>query len=78
MCGCAQDEFARAAKIVSGKDLRPECVWLVFKMFDSAGDGRLQHGELCGATHDRLRRLPGQRDSPNALTRFVQCVRGDV
>lgn len=73
-----QDEFARAAKIVSGKDLRPECVWLVFKMFDSVGDGRLTHHELREATHDRLRGLPGQRDAPNALIRFVQCVKGDL
>ncbi|CAM9506888.1 unnamed protein product [Ectocarpus sp. 4 AP-2014] len=70
-------DFARAAKVISGKELSPECVWLVFKMFDRGADGRLQHDELIEATHDRLRSLPGRRESPNSVARFVQCVRGD-
>lgn len=71
-----QEEFARAAKIISGQELSPECVWVVFKMFDSGGDGKLQHKDLLEATRDRLKRLPGQRESSNRLDRFVQCVRG--
>lgn len=71
-----QADFARAAKVISGKELSSECVWLVFKMFDRGGDGRLEHDELIEATHERLRRLPGQRDSPSTAVRFVQCVRG--
>ncbi|CAN0013752.1 unnamed protein product [Ectocarpus fasciculatus] len=70
-------DFARAAKVISGKELSPECVWLVFKMFDRGADGRLEHDELIEATHDRLRSLPGRRESPNSVARFVQCVRGD-
>ncbi|CAB1113123.1 unnamed protein product [Ectocarpus sp. CCAP 1310/34] len=70
-------DFARAAKVISGKELSPECVWLVFKMFDSGADGRLEHDELIEATHHRLRSLPGRREFPNSVARFVQCVRGD-
>ncbi|CAM9775990.1 unnamed protein product [Ectocarpus sp. 6 AP-2014] len=70
-------DFARAAKVISGKELSPECVWLVFKMFDRGADGRLEHDELIEATHDRLRSLPGRRESPNSVASFVQCVRGD-
>ncbi|CAM9861793.1 unnamed protein product [Scytosiphon promiscuus] len=69
-------DFARAAKVISGKELSPECVWLVFKMFDKGADGRLEHDELIEATHERLRRLPGQRESIGKAARFVQCVRG--
>ncbi|CAN0488972.1 unnamed protein product, partial [Ectocarpus sp. 12 AP-2014] len=73
-----QTDFARAAKVISGKELSPECVWLVFKMFDRGADGRLEHDELIEATRDRLRSLPGRRESPNSVARFVQCVRGDL
>ncbi|CAM9369209.1 unnamed protein product, partial [Hapterophycus canaliculatus] len=72
-----QADFARAAKVISGKELSSACVWLVFKMFDKGADGRLEHDELIEATHERLRRLPGQRESIGKFARFVQCVRGD-
>lgn len=71
-----QGDFARAAKIVSGQELSAECVWVVFKMFDSGGDGVLQYEELMNATRDRLRRLPGQRESLPVMTHFIECVRG--
>ena len=74
---CCQADFARAAKVISGKELSPECVWLVFKIFDRGADGKLDHDELIEATRERLRRLPGQRDSPGSIARFVQCARGD-
>lgn len=73
----SQDDFARAAKVVSGQDLSHDCVWVVFKMFDTGGDGKLQHEELLDVTRDRLRRLPGQRDAPPGPLRFLHCVRGD-
>lgn len=72
-----QADFARAAKVISGKELSPECVWLVFKIFDRGADGKLDHDELIEATRERLRRLPGQRDSPASVARFAQCARGD-
>ncbi len=71
-----QADFARAARVISGKELSSECVWLVFKMFDREGDGRLEHDELIEATRERLRQLPGQRDSPGKMASFVQCARG--
>lgn len=70
-------DFARAAKVVSGQDLSSECIWVVFKMFDEGRDGRLQYEELLSATRDRVRRLPGQRESRDSLSQFMHCVRGD-
>lgn len=77
VCCGKQADFARAAKVVSGQDLSSECIWVVFKMFDEGRDGRLQYEELLSATRDRVRRLPGQRESRDSLSQFMHCVRGD-
>ena len=55
-CLCLLEEFKRAVKAVTGHNLNPHLVHIVFQLFDSDGDGHLSHKEFISVMKDRLHR----------------------
>ena len=49
-------EFQRAVKISSGFELDQQIVDVIFKIFDTDGDGQLSYKEFIAILKDRLRR----------------------
>lgn len=73
--GCTQLEFRRAAEAAAGVNLSRRMTSIVFEIFDSDGNGRLDTKELFTAIHARTDDVIGQpRKKLSKLGFFLECL----
>ncbi|XP_071447686.1 calcium uptake protein 3, mitochondrial isoform X1 [Hetaerina americana] len=74
----SQEEFERAVRICTGKNLSKHLVRTVFQIFDEDGDGRLSHREFIAIMKDRLHRGFKSYAKNEGWEAFKSCVKQEM
>ncbi|TMW68888.1 hypothetical protein Poli38472_001044 [Pythium oligandrum] len=71
-------DFIHAVRVVSNVELPLSVVQLAFRVFDSDGNGTLDHAELLKVLEVHSNVELQQRPVGSATKRFLQCIKGPV
>jgi len=70
--------FKRAVAVVTGEEIEPYVVDVVFSLFDIDGDGKLSNKEFIGVMKDRLKRGFGKFPSIKGFKGFKHCLKKEI